>query len=153
MSRDEFWRLIGDGTNEVDLTPLTAAQLISYQAHFDQLVDKSDTWDLWGAAYLIRGGCSDDSFLDFRYGLIAKGRDVYERAVADPDSLADLDDPEVDDESFGYLALKVYKKRTQQQMPRLERNHSGTAGDEWDFDDEEEMEVRFPRLCAKLDEM
>ncbi|MFD6293827.1 DUF4240 domain-containing protein [Streptomyces sp. NPDC060235] len=41
------------------------------------------------AAYLIGGGCSNDSFMDFRAGLIALGRDWYEKATADPDSLAD----------------------------------------------------------------
>ncbi|MEV7233888.1 DUF4240 domain-containing protein [Streptomyces sp. NPDC051020] len=46
-------------------------------------------WDVWAAAYLIGGGCSDDSFMDFRAGLIALGRDWYERAAACPDSLAE----------------------------------------------------------------
>jgi hypothetical protein len=36
---------------------------------------------------LINGGMSDDGFTDFRYWLISRGRDVYERALADPDSL------------------------------------------------------------------
>lgn len=41
------------------------------------------------AAYLIGGGCSDDGFTDFRFGVIAQGRDWYEKAAACPDSLAD----------------------------------------------------------------
>ena len=32
-------------------------------------------WDMWAAAYLIGGGCSDDGFIDFRAGLIAQGLD------------------------------------------------------------------------------
>lgn len=31
--------------------------------------------DLWAAAYIIGGGCSDDSFIDFRAGLIAQGHE------------------------------------------------------------------------------
>lgn len=46
-------------------------------------------WELWAAAYLIGGGRSDDSFIDFRAGLIAQGRDWYDKAAASPDSLAD----------------------------------------------------------------
>lgn len=42
------------------------------------------------AASLILGGCSDDGFEYFRGRLIAQGREVFERSVADPDSLADL---------------------------------------------------------------
>jgi hypothetical protein len=45
-------------------------------------------YDLWAAAYLIGGGCSDDGFIDFRAGLIAQGRDWYHKAAASPDSLA-----------------------------------------------------------------
>ena len=45
--------------------------------------------DLWAAAYLIGGGFSDDGFIDFRAGLIAQGRDWYNKAAAAPDSLAD----------------------------------------------------------------
>ena len=52
--------------------------------------------DLWGAAYLINGGCSDDGFRDFRTWLILQGRIVYEAALADPDSLADVLDGEGD---------------------------------------------------------
>jgi len=40
------------------------------------------------AAYLIAGVCSDDSFMDFRTGLRAQGRDWYQKAAASPDSLA-----------------------------------------------------------------
>ncbi|MEU1251459.1 DUF4240 domain-containing protein [Micromonospora arida] len=41
-------------------------------------------WDVWAAAYLIGGGCSDDSFIDFRAGVIALGREWYERVLASP---------------------------------------------------------------------
>ena len=45
---------------------------------------------LWGAAYVINGGCSDDGFDYFRGWLILQGREVFEHVVADPDVLADL---------------------------------------------------------------
>jgi len=44
--------------------------------------------DLWGAAYLINGGCSDDAFEYFRGWLIVQGRGTYERIVADPPILS-----------------------------------------------------------------
>lgn len=44
----------------------------------------------WQAAYLINGGCSDDGFEYFRGWLLTQGREVFERAVALPDTLADL---------------------------------------------------------------
>src|SRR4051812_2794306 len=47
--------------------------------------------DLWAAAYIIGGGCSDDGFMDFRSELIAHGRAIYEAAMKNPETLADLD--------------------------------------------------------------
>ena len=44
-------------------------------------------WDMRAAACLIGDGCSDESFMDFRAGLIAQGRDWYRGAAASPDSL------------------------------------------------------------------
>lgn len=41
--------------------------------------------DVWALAYLLRGGCSDDAFMDFRAWLIMQGRQVFERTLADPD--------------------------------------------------------------------
>ena len=37
-----------------------------------------------GSLYLIGGGCSDDAFTDFRAGIIAQGRDWYEKVAASP---------------------------------------------------------------------
>ena len=55
------------------------------------MMDSAYCWSLWGAAYVINGGCSDDPFVDFRASLISRGRQVFERALSDPDSLADED--------------------------------------------------------------
>ena len=41
------------------------------------LVARSYDWNLWGAAYLMKGGCSDDAFDYFRGWLVAQGRRVW----------------------------------------------------------------------------
>ncbi|MGA5421130.1 DUF4240 domain-containing protein [Streptomyces lavendulocolor] len=43
---------------------------------------------MWAAAYLIGGGCSDDSLMGFRAGVIGLGRVWFEWVAADPDGLA-----------------------------------------------------------------
>jgi hypothetical protein len=74
------------------LTDLLAArtreEILQYQDRFDEMYLAVYRWDMWAAAYLIGDGCSDDSFMDFRAGLIAQGHDWYRRAAASPDSLA-----------------------------------------------------------------
>jgi hypothetical protein len=102
MDRDEFWRHIdaarlrNPDSYEIglrsQLEPLSVAEIASFRDHFDQLFDTAYRWGLWGAAYLIEGGCSDDGFTDFRYGLIALGQPIFEAALAKPESLIEIDD-------------------------------------------------------------
>jgi hypothetical protein len=48
-------------------------------------MNRAYPWDLWGAAFVINGGCSDDGCERFRARLIMQGRDVFERALDDPE--------------------------------------------------------------------
>jgi hypothetical protein len=159
MNRDEFWEVIEsaraknsaepeEGLRE-ELSSLSADQLASFQQHFDDLVDAAYRWDLWGAAYLIGGGCSDDGFIDFRYGLISLGRATYEAALASPDSLVTVED-EISNESFGYVASELYEEMSGGDLERKSSGHSHPIGDEWDFDDDKENRRRLPKLHAKF---
>jgi hypothetical protein len=66
----------------------------------------------------IGGGCSDDGFTDFRYGLISLGKNVYYKAIENPDSLVELGaDIEIRNESFGYVAFEVYEEKSGTEMP------------------------------------
>lgn len=67
---------------------LTADELLKFDAIASELASRADTPAMVGAMFLIEGYVSDDSFMDFRDGLILLGKDVYEAAVDDPDSLA-----------------------------------------------------------------
>lgn len=159
MDREQFWSVIdkASGSREPEsaiaeeLGKLEPEEIASYQQHFDALFDEAYRWDLWGAAYLLEGGCSDDGFIDFRYGLISKGRRVFESALANPDTLADIEEAEnISNELFGYVATQVYENKTGQQIQR-DASHgvADPAGEEWDFDDQEECNRRLPVLSAK----
>jgi hypothetical protein len=112
------------------------------------------TWNLWGAAYLINGGCSDDGFVYFCAWLIGRGRAVYEAAVADPDTLADV----VEEVGYGEYELEMlmgvatpaYEEMTGEPMPKTGvRWPSNPKGREWDFEDDAKMRRRLPRLWAR----
>src|SRR5262245_34632186 len=82
----------GDAIAEELVTRLAALgtdSAISFDAHLHRAHDVLNRWDVWAAAYLINGGCSDDSFIDFKLGIVTLGREWHQRVVADPDSLAD----------------------------------------------------------------
>jgi hypothetical protein len=156
MDIEKFWEIIEKGKASdapeaiisEELKKFSPAEIVSYQEHFDTLYEQAYRWDLWGAAYVIGGGCSDDGFMDFRYGLISKGREIYEKALENPDSLARLgQDTEIENETFGYLAQEVYEELTGNEIPR--KGYAGTSdpfGEEWDFDDMDENNKRLPEL-------
>jgi Protein of unknown function (DUF4240) len=182
MDRDRFWALVkasrqpywdrfsGYGPAECEahavaltqaLAELPAEEIIAFDRILDQLVwREAYSWDLWGAAYLLNGGCSDDCFVYFRYWLVGQGRLVFETAVRDPDSLAELPfvaealtrsagalDPEC--EELMYAARQAYDQATRNELPtaHLAGPSGGPAGNAWDFEDHQ-GERRLPRLWA-----
>src|SRR5574341_834355 len=104
MTLDQFWNIIetihqdsaGDMPTKCKLLDqhlrtLPPEELRSFDEHFADCLDRAYTWELWAAAYIIGSGCSDDKFCDFRSTFISMGRDTYEGAMLDPESLADRD--------------------------------------------------------------
>jgi hypothetical protein len=162
MTLDEFWNLleglpIASAADELKkrLQKLDPAPIAAYQNHFDRLHNQAYDWLLWGAAYIIDGGCSDDGFIDFRYGLISRGRQFYEAALANPDSLADVgstkDEAFIPNEDFGYVALEVYEAKTGNEMPREKTAQpSAPTGENWNFNDEALCAQMVPRLWARF---
>jgi hypothetical protein len=174
VDSDEFWRLVELARAGVDDVPgqdgdalakaltellvrLPPAQIEAFGVEFHRLSAAADRWDVWGAAYLIGGGCSDDAFTDFRSGLIAAGREWYDRALADPDALASHpavaeaaewdDDSAIFAELVGYAGFQAYRQVTGVGWA-IETPEGQTAGQRWDFDDDDEMRRRLPRLSA-----
>jgi hypothetical protein len=176
MQANTFWQTIYDARSRTSdpldgdevaraaaaiLATMAADDVIGFAVFFEGLNDASYRWDLWAAAYLINGGCSDDGFDYFRGWLVAQGQKVWEAALADPDSLADLPiDPdgetEVEAEDMLRVALTAYGLITGDEDAYWEAlperadggNIGGPAGEDFDFDDDAEMRRRFPRLSA-----
>ncbi|MFJ2234449.1 DUF4240 domain-containing protein [Streptomyces sp. NPDC087859] len=180
MDTDEFWSIVETARSKtteglpfhealVDLLARRSPQdILRYQERFDALHGAVYRWDVWAAAYLIGGGCSDDSFTDFRAGLIAQGREWYERAAAVPDSLADhaevvgaaadFEDRTLFHEDANYCASDAYERITgdgeafyeawrQYAADRPETRAETDMGEDFDFDDDDEMRRRLPRLA------
>lgn len=103
MPADRFWQIIeraAKADHDPDahtealravLRELSVDEIIAFEVAFRDYLNKAYTWDLWGAAYVIHGGCSHDGFEYFRRWLVTRGREAYEAALADPDSLGELD--------------------------------------------------------------
>jgi hypothetical protein len=168
MRTDDFWTVIDRATADrpgspdevakraiADLATRDPDEIVAWGRHLDKVMAASGKEDLWAAAYLINGGCSDDGFDNFRGWLIANGREVVARAVREPDSLADL--PAVraaastgavfEAEEVLTIAEEAHRQATGSGMPA--RETAPTRPDAamlWDFDNEDEMQRRLPRL-------
>jgi len=131
------------------LDELDDTSLIRAVSEFRDAMRRAYDYNLWGAAYLIHGGCGDDAFWDFRAGVIALGRNVYESALADPDSLSEITDIEERTlfEGFQYVPTKVLEDRG---LSIADPGHNAgpPKGENWS--DEAELERRYPRLAARF---
>ena len=170
MDETQFWKVIKRARSEAGGDPEATAELVqeqlaelpapeieSFDAILSSKIAAAYTWKLWGAAYLMNGGCSDDGFEYFRAWLVAQGQKVYEAALADPDSLARVADPEDDRnecEDMLYVAMRAYESVTGKQLPlpAVKRQAPEPSGERWDFDDPEATAEHLPRLARKYHE-
>ncbi|MDZ4791187.1 MAG: DUF4240 domain-containing protein [Hyphomicrobiales bacterium] len=130
------------------LQDLPAEELQSFQNHYDAQLRQAYRWDLWGAAYIMLGGCSDDSFRYFRDWLISEGVGTFEKALENPDSLADVEYIDMPDlETFGYITLEIYEQKAIKELNRdFSTEGAEPAGERWE---EDNLMTLFPRLSAK----
>lgn len=165
MDESQFWSVVTtacrsdscqadqwDRRLQAELKKLEPDEIIEWNRIFDRLAARAYTVDLWGAAYLINGGASDDGFYYFRCWLIGMGREVYEAAVANPDTLADAVVQGIDAEAEVYAAahrawMAVTGRPDTDPYPAHDER-AELRGEEWDFDDDAEVRRRLPRLAA-----
>ncbi|MCQ0022458.1 DUF4240 domain-containing protein [Streptomyces somaliensis DSM 40738] len=170
MDETEFWELVdstrgaaeGDPDDHAELllerlVRLDPDTVLDFARHFEARYDRADTWDLRAAAAILLGGARDEAFDSFRCWLIGRGREVFEGAVHDPESLAELledFDPAVDGdgEELGFAADEAHEVLTGAEMPDL-----GLAppppepeGVPLDVADDAALAGRLPRLWNRF---
>ena len=166
MTQDEFWEHV-QATRRRDpdehaerlaarLAQLPLDDILSFGRWWHRMEAAAYSWELWGAAYLINGGCSDDGFEYFCNWLILRGREALETALKNPDALTGLLDGAAEVEAECYPAYDAYCAVTgradyaealRDRYPDLPDRPKLAAG--WDFDDAGEMRRRYPRLYAE----
>jgi hypothetical protein len=164
MDRAAFWTVIDDARScaeddrafmtrlGVRLRTLSPQELTQFQTHFDEVHDGSHTLGLWGAAYIANGGCSNDAFDYFRAWLIGQGQETFERVMADPDSLVEVSGDTRNDhdlEELMYIAERIYKEKTGGAAMEYAPISYRELGEDWDFEDKEEMKRRYPKLVTR----
>jgi hypothetical protein len=170
MNVEQFWKLI-EQTHQnsqgvphkqaellVDeLAKLSEADILSYQSILEDMVDKAYIGELWDVAFILASGwgCSDDGFEYFRAWLVGQGKDVYEKALSDPESLLDMVEfgQETQWEVLLYVAIYAYELKThkdQETMPSTRRDKPRPELKGTISKSVEENLARFPKATAKF---
>ena len=171
MDVDRFWHLIdatrGRENRAEELAKLLELQpsdeIVRFRIAYDDILQAANTVDLWGAAHVMNGGCTEDDFYEFRQGLIELGHDVFDAAIASPDGLARLVSPGTkiegsetldtapmlawtaktgSDEAAFFTAVDAADDRTDRAAIE--------TGEHWNFNDPVEVLHRLPRIAALM---
>ena len=168
MHKSDFWKLIetakeqgnGEPDRQIELLAVALEQrapqeIMNFDRILAELKGQSYRNDLWAAAYIIRGGCSDAGFEYFRCWLIAQGQRIFEEALRDPETLVDAIDyadderPETIDmvgaEMIG-IAWRAYAAKTGAELAAFSVPLV-LQGADWDEDD---VGWRYPKLRARF---
>jgi hypothetical protein len=146
MTKDRFWEIIAasragfdpaDVEGSMDrqvsrlhelLDALPTEEVRAFAEHFGErmdeaysepkrIVDMEPQDGLWAVAFQMGGGCGHDSFDDFRSWLISMGREAYEAALRDPETVYGLVEPAEDVadiiffEEFQYVPSRVLREK------------------------------------------
>lgn len=193
VETDEFWTLVDQARADADtadrlptgaavgaaladrLAALPQRRILEFDRRFAATVAWAHQWETCAAAFVIWQYISDDSFADFKAGLIGLGRQTFERAVAEPDDLADdptvlaiaagrLDKYAMNGELIQSAASRAYDRLTDDpdafwdalDAMRTAEGDGQQPGARWDGrfggpDDRARIPLRLPRLSALFD--
>lgn len=163
MTRDDFWKLIETsrrGAEDVDdqmgklhglLVKLPAEEILAFDTFFQECIRDAYSWELWAAAYIVNGGCSDDGFDYFMGWLIAQGRKAFESVLADPERLGAITEPDdhVECERMWSAAAIAYEAKTgKDDFYKISKGvMRQLRGNPWD---EENVDQLYPSLAQKF---
>lgn len=162
MNELRFWEIVqsahdqsgGDMDEKSELIKAALSKLSEDDAKafsnlFDSMMDRAYSWQLWGAAYIINGGCSDDTFSDFRSSLISRGRSAFERTLSEPELLAieDFDEDAWFYEGYQYSVTEGVQVAVGSIVNRENAHPDEPSGCAWEEDEVYEL---YPKLRAKF---
>lgn len=161
MGRSSFWDEVEAAKNAAgddamdrpaqllrSLKAMEADDIARFDSRYREERARADRAEVRAAAQLMRGGLGDVEFGHFVDWLISEGKAVFEGALSNPDSLADLGKRKVTSlEAFGYAAKRAYKSRANRPLP-------GTAETAQHSTDAPDFDVAAARAaCPRLAEL
>lgn len=173
MDEDQFWNIIEKSLNNSknqesqekflinELRKLPLEKIIGFRLRTDKLLYDTYNSEMWCAAYIMNGGCSDDSFEYFRCWLISRGKGTYQKAKGNPDTLITevvTGQDYYEFELFWYVALEAFERNTGKNLYDFIDYDNFTTREgkypdfefTWAEDNPETMKAICPKLFEKL---
>jgi hypothetical protein len=168
MNSDLFWELIerakqeANGSTEKQTAILTdilvgfeLKDIIEFYALYVQKQDEAYQQLLWDACEFITCVGGEQNFLNFRAWLISQGKDVFTKALDNPDSLHEILDAESREDAsyelFSYIAAEAYEVKTGGEEGPFGDPYAGTPHGKG-LDATQSIQEAFPNLYSKLGE-
>jgi len=180
LDKKEFWRLIEESKkfeNQAEwltevLSHRESNEILEFEFYFESFMNESYQSRLWGAAYILMGGCSDDAFDYFRGWLIGQGEETYQKVIENHEYLATyIHEENLDEEGYPQneeilsVGLDAYTfKKTgdtewdddihDEMLEKLDKKGLKPAVDfEFDWEeDTDDLQNMFPKLWARFGE-
>ena len=169
LNEETFWKIIDSSLRSSsnqdeqernlisEIEKLSPKEMIGFRLRTDYLLYYTYNSEMWCAGYIMNGGCSDDSFEYFRCWVISRGKETYYNAKANPDYLVNevVEGAEFYDfESFWYVALEAFKRKTGKDLYDYIDNDKFTTKEgsypQFEFTWQEEDPESMKRICPKL---
>lgn len=162
MDEDTFWKLIEASRIQskdnyelqinilkTELLKLEPKEIEKFDNTFSALLAGSYNWNLWGASYVINGGCSDDCFDYFRQYLIAHGKEKFYETIKNPDDCVYWIKSESEElwEGLQYSAYYAYKEKTGKEIPKTYKPDWTLKGKKFN---ENTVQDKYPKLAEKF---
>jgi Protein of unknown function (DUF4240) len=127
MNEESYWAIVDSSLkttqNQAEqeqflrsaLKKITPQEIIGFHLTTSHLLNETYTSEMWCAGHIMNTRCSDDGFEDFRCWIISRGKQVYYKAKANPDTLVNEyveDCEEYAFELFGYVATEAFEETT-----------------------------------------
>jgi hypothetical protein len=170
MDVDQFWDIVSEacqsdpriseewaGRLQTVLMRYKSDDIVEWDHIFDRFAVNAYMTDLIAACCLINLGAGYDGFYYFRCWLIGMGREAYESAIADADTLADRINPsliaqgidaEAEIYAAAYNAWKAVTGKSDMDDYPVRTERAKLRDDDWDIDNKAEVQRRLPRLAA-----
>lgn len=175
MEEDDYWKIVektykqgkGDERQQAGeivrkLRYMTPPEIMAFQKRTFSLANFAHTSNLWAAAYVINGGCSDDAFTDFKHWVISLGKSGFYDSIKTPDCLVKYLSKKASYVNYGNIAcssiefaaimayeyrtgLSIYKVLDYSNVPDL----NGDFELDWDENNIESKREIFPKLFKK----